>query len=63
VDNFSKYGFLELTGKVEAFLNGQFGVFFDDRGERLERYACEAEAVSVDYLHRLPATAAHAVPS
>jgi len=48
-------GFLELTSKVEAFLIGQLRVFFDDRGERLERVACEAEAIFVDYLHRLPA--------
>jgi hypothetical protein len=33
-------------------------VFFNDRGERLERVACEAEAIFVDYLHRLSATTA-----
>jgi len=58
LDNFRKYGFLELTGEVEAFLICQSRVFFDDRGKRLERVACEAKAVFADYLHRLPAAAA-----
>jgi hypothetical protein len=49
---------LELTSKVEALLIGQFRVFFNDRGERLERVACEAEPIFVDYLHRLPAASA-----
>jgi hypothetical protein len=49
---------LKLTSKVEAFLIAQFRVFSNDRGERLERVTCEAEADFVDYLHRLPAAAA-----
>lgn len=51
VDDRRENGFLEFSGKVQALLIGQVSLFLDDGGKRLNRVACKAEAIFVDYLY------------